>query len=372
MTDLPGDIETVVKAAAAISPSPAIVRVHEVYDSHYLMMEEFKQKYSERRILALDETFTLNSSMIDLAELTMIKFTGCRGGNIQSETMGRGHGQALMLRSDNTDFPFLILLTGEGKRSVLKDGKRKLKVTVVSHGTLAKEILDWFQKSLASVREATFTFHYFDDSRRDSTTIVLDNVPPVHPEFYPYMNPSPMVTFERFMNSDAQLLFLSGAPGTGKTSYIRAMIQEHSLQAAVAYDQRLLTSDGFFVEFLTEDDTNVLIFEDAEALIQSRELTDGLGPMTSKFLNITDGIIKLSKKKMIFTTNSPKISRIDPAMLRLGRCFGVLEFNPLTEPQAREAARIAKLSPPQGKTEYTLAEIFNPDQKEFHIDRVGF
>jgi ATP-dependent 26S proteasome regulatory subunit len=42
----------------------------------------------------------------------------------------------------------------------------------------------------------------------------------------------------------------------------------------------------------------------------------------SRFLNISDGLIKLPNKKLVFTTNVTNFENIDSALLRPGRCFG--------------------------------------------------
>ena len=42
-----------------------------------------------------------------------------------------------------------------------------------------------------------------------------------------------------------------------------------------------------------------------------------------RFLGIADGIARAQSRKIIFTTNLPNITDIDPALIRPGRCFAV-------------------------------------------------
>jgi hypothetical protein len=250
--------------------------------------------------------------------------------------------------------------------------KREAEITVIGRLTTLEAILGWLDQHYTQAKQAVLRYYYLDDrGSADNVTVILDTPQPVYPEYYPNMVPDPMTVFRKFLASSNQLLFLSGVPGTGKTSFLRAAVYENGLKAAVAYDQTLLKKDNLFVNFLTEEDDDVLIFEDAELLITGREY-DG-NKLVTKFLNITDGIIKSSHKKMIFTTNSWKINQIDPALLRVGRCFGVMQFTTMNHEQAVQAAIRGGLPiPPPGKAEYTLAELFNQDLTAWQGQRFGF
>lgn len=51
-------------------------------------------------------------------------------------------------------------------------------------------------------------------------------------------------------------------------------------------------------------------------------------------MSYTDGL--LSRKDKIIITTNQAIDTIDPALLRPGRCFDVLQLNPLSVEQAKE------------------------------------
>jgi ATP-dependent 26S proteasome regulatory subunit len=87
---------------------------------------------------------------------------------------------------------------------------------------------------------------------------------------------------------------------------------------------------------------------------------DGDNDMMSKFLNVSDGLIKITNKKMIFTTNINQVTKIDPALLRPGRCFGAVEFRELTSAEAARAAAVAGVVDQDWTVQdhWSLAQIF--------------
>ena len=93
-----------------------------------------------------------------------------------------------------------------------------------------------------------------------------------------------------------------------------------------------------------------------------------------RFLNMGDGLISRPNKKIIFTTNLENLSDIDPALTRPGRCYDIIEFEPLTVDQAKAVAEISgkELDLPDNKV--TIAEIFNTQKyrKEKKKSTIGF
>jgi len=65
--------------------------------------------------------------------------------------------------------------------------------------------------------------------------------------------------------------------------------------------------------------------------------------------------------------------RIDPALLRPGRCFACTQFRPLNYLEANAAAEIAGLPKPKYAKNYTLAELFATTVGlKIQSSRVGF
>jgi hypothetical protein len=135
----------------------------------------------------------------------------------------------------------------------------------------------------------------------------------------------------------------------------------------------LLSSDSTFVDFLTGSSENVFVIEDADTILGSRSREGN--KMIARFLNVSDGLIKFPAKKVIFTTNLDDFKKVDEALLRPGRCFGMVKCRALTYDEAAAAAKIAGLKLPAKSRDYTIAELFNPDSQIEVITesrRVGF
>lgn len=184
----------------------------------------------------------------------------------------------------------------------------------------------------------------------------------VYPEIqgsYPWMKDSIESYTKKFLDAKECVLVLKGSPGTGKTSFIKRMIESSKTSAMVTYDSSLLFSDGFFASFMTRDDCNILVIEDADNMLGSR--TEG-NPLMDRLLNASDGLISLSSKKIIFSTNLGNVSSIDQALLRKGRCFDIIDFRRLTRDEAKVVTKNY-----YGKdvelvgSNFSLAEITNID-----------
>jgi len=180
-------------------------------------------------------------------------------------------------------------------------------------------------------------------------------------EMYPFLNGESLEDYyDRYMNSNANILLLIGPPGTGKTTFIRGLLAHRNASAIVTYDAGILEKDGFFARFI-EDDASIMVLEDSDAFLKSR--SDG-NTMMHRFLNVGDGLVTTKGKKMIFSTNLPSIRDIDSALVRPGRCFDIVTFAPLEVPEAQalaDALEVKLPARPRGKEtdKYSIAEVFN-------------
>jgi hypothetical protein len=178
--------------------------------------------------------------------------------------------------------------------------------------------------------------------------------------------------FDDYLNSNENLLLLYGDPGLGKSTFIKTFLNYVGKDSIITYDEEILKSDYIFGDFLSNKDVSSFVIEDADDLVSSRDSINSKSSIIQKFLNVGSGIISNSKKKLILSTNLTDISKIDPALIRPGRCFDVLNFTRLNIDQA------LKLNPnlTLDQDDYSLAEIFNnksiSNSRKSYKSKIGF
>lgn len=176
------------------------------------------------------------------------------------------------------------------------------------------------------------------------------------PEMYPFLKGQDLGEYyDDFMSSSASILLLIGPPGTGKTTFIRGMLQHTETSAIVSYDAAVLEKDYVFSNFI-ESNKSLLILEDADMFLKSRK--EG-NTMMHKFLNVGDGLVTTRGKKLIFSTNLPSINDIDPALIRPGRCYDILHFEELNQEQAETLASKVGTTLNDTRDKWSIADIFH-------------
>ena len=185
--------------------------------------------------------------------------------------------------------------------------------------------------------------------------IHIDTPQPIYESFYPKLKQSIESTFQAYLESKSSVLILIGPPGTGKTNAIRKLITDSHSDVLLTYDPNVANMDGLFSYFYDSKE-KFLVVEDADTYISSR---NNGNEVMKKLLNVTDGLTANSEKKIVFSTNLPNIASIDPALLRPGRCFGVLNFEALNLQESKAVATDLGMDPEAlSEKQYTLAEIF--------------
>ena len=171
------------------------------------------------------------------------------------------------------------------------------------------------------------------------------------------------------------LILLHGTPGTGKTSYIKNLVSKFHASNFIfiqnEFVKDLLKPD--FISFLLRNRNSILIIEDAEKVITTREnLSEN--SVVSTILQLTDGLFSDYLNIKIICTFNTNIEKIDKALLRKGRLIASYEFKPLSVEKSKKLLKT--LGYAIDEVDLTLADIFNFDKRAFDANgdkkKIGF
>lgn len=181
--------------------------------------------------------------------------------------------------------------------------------------------------------------------------------------FYPSIKEGVVEYVKRFYESSASVLLIYGPPGTGKSSLIRNFFKE-DLEIRLVDNPNLIAHSDFGKMFTSGAAASsvkprLTIFEDADSYLGLR--SDG-NHFLAPLLNITEGVVK-TRDKFIISTNLTSTSKIDPALLRHGRCFDVLHLEPLEAERANQVRNFLNMDAVVFKEDkVTLSQALHYDQ----------
>ena len=193
---------------------------------------------------------------------------------------------------------------------------------------------------------------------------------------------------EKFINDQDRsgLVILHGEKGTGKTTYIRHLINMHPERKFVFVPSGLITllGDPSFGSFLLSLNNTVIILEDCENAIRDRKTSlMGSSSAVSLLLNMTDGLLSDDLGIKFICTFNEDTKNIDSALMRKGRLISKYEFKPLSAEKANilleelykktteDWTDDEKMMHPMYHTDkaLTLADIFNFADESYEITK---
>ena len=147
-----------------------------------------------------------------------------------------------------------------------------------------------------------------------------------------------------------RLLLWHGAPGTGKTRAVLALLEQWRSWCdghVVADPERLFEDPSYLLEVVysigapgtrrrpsaASDRWALIVAEDADEYLRS-DADRRSGPALGRLLNLTDGVLGQSRRVLVLLTTNDDIGRLHPAVTRPGRCAAVVDFEPFTPAEA--------------------------------------
>lgn len=172
---------------------------------------------------------------------------------------------------------------------------------------------------------------------------------------------------KRLTEETKGLVLLHGEPGTGKTQYIRVLLEKlGNIGKSVLYVppsfSAQMTEPGM-IEFISdwiidEERDCILLIEDAEPLLEIRNAADGRTTGISNLLNMTDGLLNDILGLTVIATFNTQIENIDPALLRPQRLLARKEFYKIDRKTAEELSKALGINTPDIDYPASLAEFY--------------
>lgn len=155
-------------------------------------------------------------------------------------------------------------------------------------------------------------------------------------EFYPFIEGGINKLIEDYKKSRASVLFFIGPPGTGKTTLLRTILFKMGMKQNIAIAGESTLMSPALMPFISNSNKGTVIaIEDSDMLCTRRE--DGNHQM-SALLNYADGI-GFTGNKLVISTNLSSLNKVDPALIRDGRSFKVIEFRELVGEEVNKARK---------------------------------
>ncbi len=163
------------------------------------------------------------------------------------------------------------------------------------------------------------------------------------------------------------LVLLHGKYGTGKTTYIRSLMNDINKRFIfLPLDMMEAIGSPNFIPFISKYPNAILVLEDAENLLTPRG-SGGHGMSKNSLvnlLNLGDGLLADALSLKIICTFNADLKQIDKAILRKGRLVARYEFKELSIDKVKAICEKNSFENIPEKPA-TLADIYNMDNKDY-------
>lgn len=243
-----------------------------------------------------------------------------------------------------------------GRINFLYDNKLdsgKISEIIYSIKSIPNYIEETKENNIKIICKGTYSGYYLDNCPIDPIDLSIDE------NYNDDFKEVDEIIMEDLDKSKASLFLFHGDPGTGKTSYIKSLVNK--VKKKVIYIPPNMINafaDSSFIIFLKETCKNsIILVEDAEDALLSRNAVSH-NQAINNILNFADGFMSSFNLQFICTFNCHE-SKIDQALLRGGRLTYMYKFGKLNKDKAQ--ALSDKLGYTEKITEDTsLATIYNP------------
>jgi hypothetical protein len=170
-----------------------------------------------------------------------------------------------------------------------------------------------------------------------------------------------------------RLLLFHGAPGTGKSTLLRALAKAWSgwcRTELVVDPERLFGDSAYLTSLLLHEDSQrdfpeeealdeprpgrLIVLEDCDEVMRAKA-KQHIGQSLSRLLNLTDGLIGEGLGVFVCITTNERLEALHPAVIRPGRCLANVEVPALSRAEAAAWLGVGEREVPSDGM--TLAEL---------------
>lgn len=131
--------------------------------------------------------------------------------------------------------------------------------------------------------------------------------------------------YDKFGIPYKRTYMITGVPGSGKTSIIKALCNEFDRNLCILSINKDFDNSTILNAFKNMREKSFLLIEDIDCLFDKREHKDNPLITFSSFINVLDGVLYKHGLICFITTNHPE--RLDQAILRSGRMDLILKID---------------------------------------------